>query len=186
MDEFLVGLTHCAALKSTCCDDRKSRDLDRKRKYTQGQIVSTLTTHLQSHTLSDSVPLPPASKPSLLPPGCSLSTTHSSFNRQRLVSVHAIHVDFNDGTSFDIPASANKVDHHVAKAYINAVRAIDNDPHKFTSTSECAVCEGTIHPFFGLQGPQGRQVPLEASYCLLCQPTASQEVACNTGCGPCP
>ena len=45
------------------------------------------------------------------------------------------------------PASANEMDRHVAKAYIAAVQAIDSNLQKFSSTSKCAICEGTGHPF---------------------------------------
>ena len=52
MDKFLAGLTHCVVLRSTCWDDRRSNDKVHEQKYTQGQIVTTLTTLLQFHTLS--------------------------------------------------------------------------------------------------------------------------------------
>ena len=50
-------------------------------------------------------------------------------------------MEFTDGTSFD------EMDCHVAKAYIAAVKAIDSDHRTFSTTSECAVCKGTGHPF---------------------------------------
>ena len=77
MDKFLEGLTHCDVLRSDCHLDRKSTDPDRLRKYTQGQIVTTLTTLLHTHKLSNGVPVPP--KPALLPPGRGLSSQPSHF-----------------------------------------------------------------------------------------------------------
>ena len=56
MNEFLGGLTHCNVLRSDCRLDRKSTDPDRLRKYTQDQIVTTLTMLLHTHKLSDSAP----------------------------------------------------------------------------------------------------------------------------------
>ena len=77
MDKFLAGLTHCAVLRSDCRNDRMSTDPDRVRKYTQGQIVTTLTTLLQSHRLSNVPRLTPML--TLLPPGRALSAKPSSF-----------------------------------------------------------------------------------------------------------
>jgi len=80
-------------------------------------------------------------KPALLP------TKPLSFQRRRPASVNSVQVDFVDGSSFDIPAGANEMDRHIAKAYVAAVKAIDSDPRMFSTTSECAVCKGTGHPF---------------------------------------
>ena len=77
IDKFLAGLTHCAALRSDCRNDRMSTDPDRVRKYTQGQIVTTLTTLLQSHRLPNVPRLTPVL--ALLPSGHVLSAKPSSF-----------------------------------------------------------------------------------------------------------
>ena len=56
-------------------------------------------------------------------------------------------VQFSDGSGFDIPPDVSPVDQHIADRYTAAVHAIQADPRKFSSCSECAVCEGTGHPF---------------------------------------
>ena len=102
-------------------------------------------THLQSHDLSDGVLLPP--KPALLPSGRYLTTKSSSFGRQQPVSVNSLHVAFSDGSFFHIPSATDSDDLHTAQRYSAAVHAIQADPRKFLSSSKCAVCEGTSHPF---------------------------------------
>ena len=111
----------------------------------------TLTALLQSHELSDGVPLLP--KPALLLPGHLLMAKPSSFNRQRPVSVNALHVNFSDGSSFDIPPSTTLDVQYIAQCYTAAVHVIQADPRKFSNTSECAVCEGTGHLFAYLSMP---------------------------------
>jgi len=145
MDKFLAGSTQCAALRLTCRDDRQSGELVLEQKYTQGQIVTTLMTHLQSRNLSDGVTLPP--KPTLLPPSRGLSSKPSSFGRQRPVSVNSVHVGFADGLSFDIPPDAEADVQYIAHQYTAAIHSVQADPRKFSSSSECVVCHVTGHSF---------------------------------------
>ena len=86
-------------------------------------------------------------KPTLLPPGHSLSSKPSSFKRQCPASVNSLHVEFSDGSAIDIPPDASSEDQHIANRYTVAVHAIQADPRKFSSSSECAICEGTSHSF---------------------------------------
>ena len=116
MDKFLVGLTHCAALSFDCRNDRKSGDPESVRKYTQGQIVTTLRTLLQIHRLS-STPCPTPT-PALLPTGRALSVKPSSFGRQRPASVNSVQVAFDDGSSFDIPPDAGADNEYIAQRYV--------------------------------------------------------------------
>ena len=132
MDKFLEGLTHCDALRSDCRLDRKSTDPDRLRKYTQGQIVTTLTTLLHTFKLSDGVPLPP--KPALLPPGRGLSSRPSHFGRQRPASVNSVAVRFTDGSSYDLPLDAEDDVEMTSRQYSAAVNSVQADPHKFSSS----------------------------------------------------
>ena len=84
-------------------------------------------------------------KRTLLPPGHDLSSKSSSFPRQRPASVHA--VTFTDGSGFDVPSDVSPYHQHLTDRYTAAVHAIQADPRKFSSSSECVVCEGTGHPF---------------------------------------
>ena len=51
MDKFLACLTHYDVLRSDMRDDRNSRDPDRVRQYSQGQIVTTVTAKILSQPL---------------------------------------------------------------------------------------------------------------------------------------
>ena len=145
MDKFLAGLPHFAALTAICRQERHYGDPILGRKYTQGQIVTVLTMFLQALGKHDDVPLPPKSP--LLPPGCLLSAKPVTFSCQRPVSVNALHVAFDDGSSINIPPDINGDDRHIAQCYTAAINAIQADPRKFDLSSECAVCGGTGHPF---------------------------------------
>ena len=145
MDKFLEGLTHCNALRFDCCQDRRSTDPDCLRKYTQGQVVTTLTTLLHTFKLADGVPLPP--KPTLLPPSRGLSSKPSHFGRTRPVSVNSVQVQFTDGSSYDLPLDADDGIEMTSRQYSAAVNSVQADPRKFSSTSPCVVCLETGHSF---------------------------------------
>ena len=146
MDKFLAGLTHFAVLRSDCRDDRNSCDPDRVRRYTQGQIVTTLTAKILSHLLIDGgVPLPP--KPALLPPGRGLSSKPSHLGRQRPASVNSVQVQFAYGPSFDIPPDTKDDVEYIAQQYTAAIHSIQADPRKCSSSSQCVVCLETGHSF---------------------------------------
>ena len=88
MDKFLSGLTHYDVLNSMCRQERRSGDPKLEQKYTQGQIMTTLTTFLQALGKHDVVPLP---KASALPHVKSLSFKHLTSSCQRpTASIHSI------------------------------------------------------------------------------------------------
>ena len=142
MDKFLAGLVHYEALRHDMRDDRLFCDPDRVWQYSQGQIVTTVTAKILSHPRLTNGGVPLLPKLALLPPECGLSPKPSSFHRQRPASVHLVHDKFSHGSAFDIPPDVSPQDQHIADRYTAAVHAIQADPRKFSSCSECAVCEG--------------------------------------------
>ena len=117
------------------------------RKYTQGQIVTTLTTLLHTHKLSNGVPVPP--KPALLPPGRGLSSQPSHFSRTRPAPapVNSVEVRFTDGSSYDLPSDAKEDIEYISHQYSAAVHSVQADPRKFSSSSPCVVCLKTGRSF---------------------------------------
>ena len=91
------------------------------------------------------VPLPP--KPALMPPGRGLSSKPSHFGRNRPASVNSVQVQFTDGSSFDLPSDAKEDVEFIAQQNSVAVHSVQADPHKFSSSSPCVVCQETGHSF---------------------------------------
>ena len=61
--------------------------------------------------------------------------------------MNSVHIQFSDGSSFDIPPDTTANDEYIATRYTAAIHSVQADPRKFSSSSPCVVCRNTSHSF---------------------------------------